>query len=163
MVNKRELFQKYSDQDFIGFSVQMRTDTTTNSIVSDDKPWELYFNKKEFSFDKKEYFKGDADRSVNLMFVVIKDIVDSISPIESKKFNPIDRPCCSECKFFSENTHNCTNSQSHYFASKVDPNKGCRRGIKGSSSESLEIRFNPDDARAVEFVKDFPNAKPYNT
>ena len=41
MINKRELFEKYSNQDFIGYSVRFSKDTEPNIFVTDDEPWEL--------------------------------------------------------------------------------------------------------------------------
>lgn len=163
MINKRELFEKYSNQDFIGYSVRFSKDTEPNIFVTDDEPWELYFNKKEYNFDLKEYCacRGNKDNGTKLIFGVIKDVTDASSPDESKNFDPASRVCCSDCKFFVEENCCCNNVKSHSFTFRVDPNSGCRHGKSGVHRNSIEIRYNADDARAVEFAKGFDNAKPF--
>lgn len=85
---KRSLYEQYKDQDFIGYSVEMYMDESKDRMVVSSKPFEVFLNKGEYIYRKKENMEQQYRIGGKFIFCIVKDVVDSETPEKNRVFQP---------------------------------------------------------------------------
>ena len=132
MIDKKELFEKYKDHDFIGYAVEWK--------INPDEPFRLYFDRSQYTGDRRRTYEDEFNRGI--VFGIVKDTTNRDTPRYVGGEVVLGRLAeCGSCAGFNRESGICMRAEMDYI--QVDPfRKPCYLYEVAGRTPNLDIDKN---------------------